>query len=301
MKLRKKGFTLVELLVVISIIALLLSILMPSLGRARAMAQQVVCLTNIKQNGSAFLLYATDNNGSFVRGSSGWDGLYTNDGNGGDTPDWGLGYWLADLKAYRGDDIKTLTCPSAKKVNPGFASNPMGEYQGWINYSAAWGYPMEGLSDVSFDNPIPISYSMNGFATNPDKGSEIEQTDRSNGTVPAPYDYCWKKFEKLSSPDVVPIFSDGRWLGGFSNSDRIGYLQPPATLKEAENGTSMYYNWGIGQYCIPRHISGTNMLYGDFSTRKTDLKDLWKLKWNRNFNINNRYAIDETVFPDWIK
>ena len=56
----KGGFTLVELLVVISIIALLLSILMPSLGRARAQAQSVVCLSQMKQIGSAMMMYALD-------------------------------------------------------------------------------------------------------------------------------------------------------------------------------------------------------------------------------------------------
>jgi len=55
------GFTLIELLVVISIIALLLSILMPSLSKARASAQKVRCLGNLKQIGFANLMYANDN------------------------------------------------------------------------------------------------------------------------------------------------------------------------------------------------------------------------------------------------
>ena len=64
-KLRASGFTLVELLVVISIIALLVGILLPSLNAARARAQQVVCATRLKEWGLAFEIYALHNKGLF--------------------------------------------------------------------------------------------------------------------------------------------------------------------------------------------------------------------------------------------
>jgi len=60
---RSLGFTLIEILVVVAIIALLVAILLPSLQRARNQAKAVVCLTGLKQVGSAMIFYDQDNKG----------------------------------------------------------------------------------------------------------------------------------------------------------------------------------------------------------------------------------------------
>ena len=54
------GFTLIELLVVVAIIALLISILLPSLSKARAQARTTLCMSRIGQFGKAFMIYAED-------------------------------------------------------------------------------------------------------------------------------------------------------------------------------------------------------------------------------------------------
>ena len=58
---KKKAFTLVELLVVISIVALLMSIIMPALSKVRIQARETICMSNARTLGQAALLYASNN------------------------------------------------------------------------------------------------------------------------------------------------------------------------------------------------------------------------------------------------
>ena len=110
---RSRAFTLVELLVVIGIIALLISILLPTLGKAREASKRAVCLANLRTIGQAYQLYANDYKDQIPLGcrSNQMQRAYEIwDGNIGTTGQWmtfGLLYQNGKIK-----DGRYFYCPS---------------------------------------------------------------------------------------------------------------------------------------------------------------------------------------------
>ncbi len=138
MRKTSRGFTLIELLVVIAIIAILAAILFPVFARAREKARQASCTSNLKQIGTAFMMYVQD-----------YDEMFPDLLVGRDTSDpTRYVYWMENLMPYVMND-QVFRCPSVSWggvyssgcINQGYgAVREVLGYAGGLGYNAAdWG------------------------------------------------------------------------------------------------------------------------------------------------------------------
>jgi len=262
---RSKGFTLIELLVVIAIIGLLVSLLMPALNRAKKSARTSACQMNLHQWGLIWQMYCGDNDGYFSSGVG---------------VGWARGEWIICLRSLYETRSDIMRCPMATKRRP--------DGREWGGPFHSYYMPLGGKgSQGGGEEP---SYGANNWIYNPPPGVSNIQGRKA--------EWHWRHMD-VAGASRVPVFADTMWRGGGPYEKGIGG-DPPEI-----HGQWYGYNHEMKHFCINRHNGFVNHLFLDWSVRKVGIKELWTLKWHRNFDTAGPWTraggVRTEDWPAWMR
>lgn len=256
-----KAFTLIELLVVIGIIALLLSIVMPALKKAKEVAKTTICKSNLRQLTLGMRLYAEDNDGkapAFTAGSNYFAGNYWYFAI---APYLGSNYYVQNPEQDRRGGMETMYCPSVKR-------RPDDGQSYWGTAKLDW-RTLTGL-DLDSESQAEGSYGLNMWLT-PDFPDFQDLFPRKRH---------WPNYS--TARGNVPVFADSIWVGGWPQDRDYTPLEVGLTL---ETGIPWHDpGYQMGRFCIDRHNMAVNVSFQGGNVEKVRLPGLWKLLWYKGFS-----------------
>jgi hypothetical protein len=242
-------------LVVVAIIALLIAILLPSLSKARDEAKRSVCLSRLKQLGTAWTVYTIDWRGGL------FDYVLAR-------PDKEL--WTSVLAKYYSDNAPLLICP--------MTDDPPGA-EGVGNTSipgVRMGSATLAWSEYRYDTVEPFnrsSYAYNGNLHPKTNGSE------------AGYGRDKDRYQNLSDirrSGLTPLFGDATWREAHPGAP--GSLRLfPTDLNDPESSIPGSADKAY-RFVTNRHGHTTNLIFADTHAEMVDLPRVWNQQWHRHYD-----------------
>ena len=245
-----KAFTLVELLVVISIIALLISILLPSLSRVRKQAKSVLCLTHLRELSHGWHMYADENNDVSLPGRYAKEpGGKTNPNNWYDVGN-GMKYrprWVAAMGAQVG--IFAFNKPSTSEDRQDYDSKiyHCPAVPTWTDErNSAYGYNHQFLGNARKANGRFYNFPVNRSRIRSFAGTVLGGD-------------CMGTAAGLAGGERLPYSNDGTEMAALGNHGWV--LDPPRLTEAFDRGTG---DEGSTRTAVdPRHLDRANLIFCD--------------------------------------
>ncbi len=234
---RITAFTLVEIVVAIGIIGLLTAIMLPTLGRARRRAKAVVCASNVRQLGIAWICYAGDYEGFAMPGAETtkntyWWGMVKAEG---------IEHRQGFIQPYLESGLKECSvyeCPQQRFGSYGLQGKPSTEPD-----DEKW---------------ITSTYGYNGYYLSPPQSGWPETRDQP-----------WKRIATVKGPDKVFVFADT--LIDLSGSLKNTSLLDPTDLYHSSPGGNEWRKNPHPTTCF-RHNDRANVFFVDGHWGAVDLE-----------------------------
>jgi prepilin-type N-terminal cleavage/methylation domain-containing protein/prepilin-type processing-associated H-X9-DG protein len=273
---RKRGFTLVELLVTIVVIAILASLFLPSLSAAKEKARSVYCKNNLRQVYTSYRMVADQNENHFGKfigfeflpySADDLDNIFR------DSRFSMSHYWVDEFA----NANPVWICPTAPHRSDQYVSeHENGARSCDGSARAAWRWEQPTGNGFAMRES---SYNFNGWFGGKDRGDFAAWTFNTEADI--------------ASPCSTPVWADG---AAYAQSFRAATTWPPMTLSDTASGD--------GGFAIPRHGSkappshdsdllpantklrgAINVSFYDGHCEQVPLERLWNLTWHKDYLI----------------
>lgn len=247
----------------IAIIAILASLLLPALGRAKSKAQSTQCVSNLKQIGLAHLMYVNDS-GRLIPYAMGVD------------------LWMRELIGHYGNVDEVRICPTAPYRKDKVVSGHLG------SATAAWVWPNGELIPGTQDPRWTGSYGLNGWMYAGGWTSNPLPTDAN----------AFRTEADIQTPVQTPVFCDAIFVDMWPQA-----YDTPARNLLAGHGTDLNGGMQVitiarhgsgpqsarGTFAPGARLPGAiNICYADGHVSLVPLEQLWVQTWHKNYKPPGR-------------
>ncbi len=254
----RPGFSVVELMVVLGIIVLLMTILLPVVGRLRAKARSTKCLANLQQWGYSFQMYLNTDHGQPITESADQSHLF----------------WWEVLAQQSRDIDNSLLCPDASSATEKWSTN---RSHGWVirgSATSAW----QATAVVLWHPPGPppnhgvlVRHSRTSDHFVGSYGINLWTYHHRSPTLQDQYIH----YPTKDAPNI-PLLGDSiaPWTLPDNRVEVPKDLQHPANDPDAKAG--------IESLCLDRHLKAVNIVFLDGHAEHIPLATLWTLRWSES-------------------